>query len=78
MPSLRQGPWKLIVNAADQPQFYNLADDLGETKNLATAKPELVAEMLALLEKFISDGRTTPGARQRNDVKVVRYATVRE
>jgi arylsulfatase A len=80
-PSLRQGPWKLIMGAdteskaKDRPpvQLYDLADDLGETKNLAAAMPEKVAEMKALLEKLITDGRSTPGAVQKNDVEVVRY-----
>jgi hypothetical protein len=54
-------------------QLYNLADDLGETKNLAAAMPEKVAEMKALLEKLITDGRSTPGAAQKNDVEVVRF-----
>jgi hypothetical protein len=35
--------------------------------------PEKVAEMHALLEKLITKGRSTPGAAQTNDVKVVRY-----
>jgi arylsulfatase A len=35
--------------------------------------PEKVAEMKALLEKLITDGRSTPGAVQKNDVEVVRY-----
>jgi hypothetical protein len=35
--------------------------------------PEKVAEMKALLEKLITDGRSTPGAAQKNDVEVVRY-----
>ncbi len=54
-------------------QLYNLAVDLGETKNLAAAMPGKVAEMKALLEKLITDGRSTPGAKQKNDVEVVRY-----
>jgi hypothetical protein len=29
--------------------------------------------MQALMEQFIVEGRTTPGARQKNDVKVRRY-----
>jgi hypothetical protein len=29
--------------------------------------------MKALLEKLITDGRSTPGAVQRNDVEVTRY-----
>ena len=83
-PALRSGSWKYIPAAGSggwgvggdqsQPvQLYNLADDLGETKNLAAAMPEKVAEMKALLEKLITDGRSTPGAQQPNDVEVKRY-----
>jgi arylsulfatase A-like enzyme len=79
-PAVRSGSWKYIPapgsieSEASQPvQLYNLADDLGETKNLAAAMPEKVAEMKALLEKLITDGRSTPGAIQKNDVEVVRY-----
>jgi hypothetical protein len=35
--------------------------------------PEKVAEMKALLEKLITDGRSTPGQPQKNDVEVVRF-----
>jgi hypothetical protein len=35
--------------------------------------PEKVAEMKALLEKLIADGRSTPGQPQKNDVEVVRF-----
>lgn len=83
-PALRRGSWKYIPapgsggwgTGGDQSQpvqLYNLADDLGETKNLAAAMPEKVAEMKALLEKLITDGRSTPGALQKNDVEVIRY-----
>lgn len=54
-------------------QVYNFANDIGETKNLAAAMPEKVAEMKALLEKLITEGRSTPGAVQKNDVEVKRY-----
>jgi arylsulfatase A-like enzyme len=86
LPGAREGSWKLILgpgsggwSKADddsQPvQLYNLAEDIGETKNLAAAQPERVAQMKALLEKLITDGRTTPGAAQKNDVAVRRYPT---
>jgi len=54
-------------------QLYDLASDIGETRNLVNEKPELVKEMKALLEKLITDGRSTPGSPQKNDVEVVRY-----
>ena len=84
VPAVRSGSWKYIPargsggwgkgrEPAQPVQLYNLADDLGETKNLAAAMPEKVAEMQALLEKLITDGRSTPGMKQKNDVEVVRY-----
>ncbi len=84
VPALRDGPWKFIPapgsggwgkgGEQSQPvQLYQLSDDPGETKNLAASMPEKVEEMKALLEKIITDGRSTPGARQRNDVAVTRF-----
>jgi len=76
-PALRSASWKYIPapgsggwgTGGDQSQpvqLYNLADDIGETKNLA-------AEMTTLLEKLVTDGRSTPGTPQQNDVEVKRY-----
>ncbi len=82
VPAVRDGPWKLILGPpgrtasaqGKQPvHLYQLADDLGETKNLAASMPEKVASMKALLEKLITDGRSTPGAPQKNDVEVRRF-----
>ena len=83
VPALRLGSWKLILapgsggytkSPGSQPiQLYNLADDISESRNLAAEQPERVAEMKALLEKLISEGRSTPGAVQKNDVEVRRY-----
>jgi arylsulfatase A len=83
-PAVRSGFWKYIPapgsggwgggGAQSQPvQLYHLGDDLGETKNLAATTPEKVGELNAVLEKLITDGRSTPGAPQKNDVEVVRY-----
>lgn len=78
--ALRRGPWKLIAGAGgggriapakgQAGELYNLEDDLGETKNLYAEKPEMVAELSALLDKIVNDGRSTPGAAQKNDVPV--------
>ena len=51
-------------------QLYNLAKDLGETTNLVADNPEKAAELLTLLKKYVADGRSTPGAPQKNDAKV--------
>jgi arylsulfatase A-like enzyme len=71
--ALRKGPWKLIpagpAGAAKgkagkrgpaAPELYNLADDLGETTNLAAKHPEKVKEMTDLLQKIRADGRSRP------------------
>jgi arylsulfatase A len=83
IPALRSGSWKYILASDSRsgdvsPQsvhLYNLAEDIGETKNLAEALPEKVKEMKVLLDTIISEGRSTPGASQQNDVKVTRHPT---
>ena len=58
---VRKGDWKLIrfygdsADGSDRFELYNLKDDLGETENLAAAKPELVRELTALLTDFLRD-----------------------
>jgi len=88
VPSLRDGAWKCIPapgsggwgKGGDQSQamqLYHLADDLGETRNLANKHPEKLADMMDLLEKLIVNGRSTPGPQQPNDVPVRRYPAKR-
>ena len=76
--AIRRGPWKLIAGqdpfqpiGAGKPapdQLYNLAKDLHETKNVAAAHPQIVAELNALLRKYVEQGRSTPGAPRKNDL----------
>ena len=77
VPSIRQGNWKLVLEAdtaTGQPvQLFNLETDLAETTNVAAQHVERVTQMRALLEQLIVDGRSTPGAPQKNDVAVRRY-----
>jgi arylsulfatase A-like enzyme len=79
--AITRWPWKLIVgqgsdgarvsDAGLEPgQLYNMAADSGESKNLYGQHPEIVAELTALLEKYVDDGRSTPGPQQKNDVPV--------
>ena len=71
--AIRKGPWKLIpgnppvatgkknkrrdggVNG-----LYNLAEDIGETNNVAVAHPDLVKEMTELLQRIHENGRSRP------------------
>ncbi|GAB4135976.1 MAG: arylsulfatase [Thermogutta sp.] len=71
LPAIRDGRWKLILSK--NPELFDLLEDPGETTNLADRYPERVSAMRALLEKLIVEGRSTPGPRQKNDVKVRRY-----
>lgn len=70
--AIRQGDWKFIDGpgsggwmekgeAGDPPvQLYNLANDVGERKNLQAEHPEIVAQLTALLECYKSEGRSAP------------------
>jgi arylsulfatase A-like enzyme len=59
--SVHRGDWKLIrifhggENGAHRHLLFNLRDDLGENNNLAAQKPDLVAELDALIETFLAD-----------------------
>jgi arylsulfatase A-like enzyme len=66
--SVRKGDWKLIRYFHDggrtpegtldhRYELFNLRWDLGERNNLATQKPEMVAELDALIEGFLKDSR---------------------
>jgi len=77
LPSIRRGPWKLILQRDEQTdtevQLYKLETDLGEKKNVAAENAAIVSELRTLLEKVIVQGRSTPGPAQKNDVRVRRY-----
>jgi acetyl esterase/lipase len=74
--AVRAGVWKLIFGpgggAPDgtSPHLYDLAADLRESRNLAAERPEEVRRLTGLMEKMVADGRSTPGAKQTNDVLV--------
>jgi len=66
--AIRQGPWKLIFLTNGARELFNLQTDLGETQNVAEANPTVVARLTALMQKYITDGRSTAGEPQKNDV----------
>ncbi len=80
--ALRMGGWKLLVNAsekdaedsadertsADRVELYNLADDIGETKNLADAQPQKVKELRTRLDALLKN------AVQPGDAAIVKAA----
>ena len=59
----------------DQPgELFNLREDPAQRHNRYAEKPQLVRELKALLEKYKTEGRSTPGAAQKNDVPIQPYA----
>ena len=58
-------------------QLYDLATDIGEQVNLQDKHPEIVARLTKLLEKYVADGRSTPGPNQTNTVPVDIWKTVK-
>ncbi len=58
---VRRGDWKLIRfyadndDGSDKLELYNLAADIGETKNLAAEKADLARELNTLITGFLRD-----------------------
>jgi arylsulfatase A-like enzyme len=59
--SVRLGDWKLIrvygegTDRTPAYELYNLKNDIGESSNLATANPKLVAKLDKLIEKHVKE-----------------------
>jgi len=51
-------------------QLYDMTADIGEKTNTQADHTELVDRLTHLLEKYVADGRSTPGAPQKNDVPI--------
>ena len=47
-----------------------MVKDVGERTNEYKAHPEIAAQLAAMLKKYIADGRSTPGAPQKNDTTI--------
>lgn len=72
--AIRMGDWKLLVGASEKDaeevrsddgsvgkvELYNLANDIGEKNNLASAKPEKAKELKARLDELLK-GAVPPG-----------------
>jgi arylsulfatase A-like enzyme len=80
--SIRKGRWKLEMcpgsggwsypkpgeepDGAPPIQLYDMAGDVGERKNVYDRHPETVDSLTRLLTRYVKEGRSTPGAPQRN------------
>lgn len=52
--AVRQGDFKLLLDGDDL-LLFNLRNDIGERHDLAASRPELVAKLLPLLQKWEAD-----------------------
>lgn len=84
--AIREGSWKLALCSgsggwsdprpgmkdSDLPrdQLFDLSTDIGEKSNLQSQHHETVERLTTLLEKYVADGRSTPGATQKNAVAI--------
>ena len=50
--AVRRGDWKLVAKHKGPWELYNMRVDRTESKNLSASKPELVAELVALYERY--------------------------
>ena len=77
---VRKGDWKLIRffadndDGSDRLELYNLKDDIGETKNLAAEKPDLVRELNAMIAGFLKDTEAVIPVRNPNYNKATAVA----
>ncbi len=51
-------------------ELFDLAKDPAQKDNRYAAEPDRVKELATLMEKYVSDGRSTPGEKQKNDVDI--------
>jgi arylsulfatase A len=64
--AIRQGAWKLIFHTSGRRELFQLAEDLGETKDVLMANPAVATRLAALMQRYIDSGRSTPGTTQKN------------
>jgi arylsulfatase A-like enzyme len=51
-------------------QLFDLSSDISEKQNLHDRHPDVTARLTKLLEKYVAEGRSTPGKAQQNAVAV--------
>lgn len=57
----------LALDSLPPIQLYNMKDDPSETTNVEAEHPEIISRLRALMAKYVREGRSTPGAPQKND-----------
>jgi arylsulfatase A len=47
-------------------QLYDMTADIGEKHNVEAQHQDIVKRLVSLLEKYVADGRSTPGPKEKN------------
>lgn len=50
--AVRRGNWKLVRLGKDEPELYDLAADIGESKNIAAEHPQVVKELVTAIAEW--------------------------
>jgi arylsulfatase A-like enzyme len=74
--AVREGDWKLVGGEEGGTQLFNLAGDVGETKNLAAAQPEVLSRLQRAYDEWNRDNIApvfeSPRAKKPKAAKKVR------
>lgn len=67
--AVREGNWRLVRLSGQPAELYDLSTDIGETRNLATEKPAVVARLVAALDAWDKEliPPVFPGASVKNE-----------
>jgi arylsulfatase A-like enzyme len=74
--AIRRGEWKLVLGSLatggkqNPDQLFDLESDLSESRDVAKDTESVVDDLTSTLSRFIEQGRSTLGVRQKNDVSV--------
>ncbi len=63
-------PGSALAEGLPPVQLYDMAKDPGEKQNVQAEHPEIVARLTAQMKTLVDQGRSTPGAPQKNAVAV--------
>ena len=69
----RPGTDDEVIKTLPGCQLYNMVKDPEETQNVSHKHPAVVKELRALLNEYIRNGRSTPGAPQANDREIPEF-----
>lgn len=68
--AIRQGAWKLIFHVDGKRELFQLDEDLSERSDVLEKYPQEEKRLEAWMQKYIDEGRSTPGDAQQNESRI--------